>query len=896
MSSLLSNIWLEIQGKGHKIIVCVNYREFNDLTGNGKMGENEEIERLQVLHSQIEKASKEGLLLLMGDMNIDLDKMEQEDYYQVKQAKEYQTMISENGLEVIHFGKTYLHRVNGEESAIDHAITNKPESIKDYQKIEISYSDHDLICVDLNVKVTKLKDINNITRDYRKVRSNPKFLLNKLTEIKWESLTDMSNVKDMVQFWSSELNKCLDVTAPWKSRKNKKKKFRLPMEVQSAIKKQNELQKEHQNNVKNGTPDATLERTFKKQRNYTNSLIKKAVREKAGRNISNESTMKQIWDSINDIIKPERNAKNFLKIETKEGTFEDPLQVAEEFVTFFKEKIEKLEANINKNPNIDPLSELKKKMKHSNLKFSLKTVKEKEVLKLLKALKRKKSYGPDGITSEILKLGAEVLVVPLTWIINTSITTGEFPEEWKIAKIIPLFKKGNRRTMKNYRPVSLLSVAGMILEKIIAIQIEEFFEKNNLFGSFQFGFRKDKNTVSELLTLFDSLLDAKRDKKEILLIMYDLSSAFDLADHKVLIAKLKVYGFDANALKWIESYLKNRKQFVTVAGKMSKTIDINTGVPQGSRLSPLLFLCLMADLNLWAKESMITNFADDTQSVIIKDGKDEAVDTAKREANSVIEFFENNNFVNNADKAAVLYNSGGQGKSITIEGIGGETITSIEPEKSEKLLGLHINSSFNWNSHIKELVTVLKKRIGLLKRIKKKVPKDKLIIIAEAIFNCKIRYGLAVYLKPTFDKEEVKTEKLSADTKELQVVQNTMIRVIRGLKQADHINMKKVRKQINMLSVNQMSVYHTVMEVFNITNRTASEQLQNKLIRHEGRHSDRSAANNELYVPKKARINCTGFSYLGPKLYNMLTTDVKSAKSIEDFKNKLMGWIWKNIH
>ena len=435
-----------------------------------------------------------------------------------------------------------------------------------------------------------------------------------------------------------------------------------------------------------------------------------------------------------------------------------------------------------------------------------------------------------------------------------------------------------------------------ITDRIIAIQIEEFFEKNNLFGSFQFGFRKDKNTVSELLTLFDSLLDAKRDKKEILLIMYDLSSAFDLADHKVLIAKLKVYGFDANALKWIESYLKNRKQFVTVAGKMSKTIDINTGVPQGSRLSPLLFLCLMADLNLWAKESMITNFADDTQSVIIKDGKDEAVDTAKREANSVIEFFENNNFVNNADKAAILYNSGGQGKSITIEGIGGETITSIEPEKSEKLLGLHINSSFNWNSHIKELVTVLKKRIGLLKRIKKRVPKDKLIIIAEAIFNSKIRYGLAVYLKPTFEREEVKTEKLSAHTKELQVVQNSMIRVIRGLKQADHINMKKVRKEINMLSVNQMSVYHTVMEAFNITNRTASEQLQNKLIRHEGRHSERSAANNELYVPKEPRINCTGFSYLGPKLYNMLTTDIKSAKSIEDFKNKLMGWIWKNIH
>ena len=153
-----------------------------------------------------------------------------------------------------------------------------------------------------------------------------------------------------------------------------------------------------------------------------------------------------------------------------------------------------------------------------------------------------------------------------------------------------------------------------------------------------------------------------------------------------------------------------------------------------------------------------------------------------------------------------------------------------------------------------------------------------------------------MYLKPTFDREEVKTEKLSKHTKELQVVQNSMIRVIRGLKQADHINMRKVRKQINMLSVNQMSVYHTAMEAYNITNRTSSEQLQEKLIRHEGRHSERSAANNELYVPKEPRIQCTGFSYLGPKLYNVLTAKVKNAKSMDDFKSKLMEWIWKNIH
>jgi len=259
----------------------------------------------------------------------------------------------------------------------------------------------------------------------------------------------------------------------------------------------------------------------------------------------------------------------------------------------------------------------------------------------------------------------------------------------------------------------------------------------------------------------------------------------------------------------------------------------------------------------------------------------------------VIDFFENNNFVNNSDKAAVLYNSGGKGKSITIDGIGGETIASTD---SEKLLGLHINSSFEWSTHIEELMIELKKRMGLLKRIKKRVPKDKLIIIAEAIFNSKIRYGIAAYLIPIFEREDVKMGKLSPHAKELQVVQNSMVRVILGLKQANHVNMKEQRVKIKMLSVNQMAVYHTVIEAYNITNKNASDQLQKKLNMHEGKHSERSAANNDLYVPEKPRKKCTGFSYIGPKLYNMVPKSVKDAKTTDDFKNKLKGWIWENIH
>ena len=123
-----------------------------------------------------------------------------------------------------------------------------------------------------------------------------------------------------------------------------------------------------------------------------------------------------------------------------------------------------------------------------------------------------------------MKIGSKFLVVPLTYMINFSILTGKFPTNWKIAKVVPLHKKGDKKLLKNYRPVSLLPVAGMILEKVEALQIEEFFEKNGLLGSFQFGFRKNKSTVTELLTMFDKILEAKNRKKEVSVLLYDLPS------------------------------------------------------------------------------------------------------------------------------------------------------------------------------------------------------------------------------------------------------------------------------------------------------------------------------------------------------------------------------------
>ena len=290
---------------------------------------------------------------------------------------------------------------------------------------------------------------------------------------------------------------------------------------------------------------------------------------------------------------------------------------------------------------------------------------------------------------------------------------------------------------------------------------------------------------------------------------------------------------------------------------------------------------------------MLSNFADDTQSIIIENNIERVCEKTSNEANNVISFFECNNLVNNPDKAALLYNSKGKGRNITINNVGGKSINSTY---SEKLLGLHLNSDFVWNTHIEKISIELKKRIGILRRIKHRVPKNKLVIIAEAIFNTKIRYGISVYISPVFEDEDLKLKKISKNTSNLQILQNNMIRLIFGFKKKQHINMQTLREKIGMMSVNQMAIYHTLLEAHNIIKKSASEQIKMKWEdKKENKYALRSSVKNDLKVPNKPSMKSTGFTYYAPKLFNMLPSDIKETENSQTFKALIKKWIWQKI-
>ena len=195
-----------------------------------------------------------------------------------------------------------------------------------------------------------------------------------------------------------------------------------------------------------------------------------------------------------------------------------------------------------------------------------------------------------------------------------------------------------------------------------------------------------------------------------------------------------------------------------------------------------------------------------------------------------------------------------------------------------------------------QISITLKRRIGLLKRIRQRVPLKKLTLIAEAIFNSVLRYGISLYLNPVFEKEDLKRKSLSENATKLQTLQNDMLRGIHGVSRMSRMNMQKTRENLKMMSVNQLCIYHTILEAYNVIKTSSSEKIKKKWSNiSECNCLLRSVAKGDQKIPKKPKEKCLGFTYYGSKLFNMLPCNIRDTKNPNTFKSMIKDWIWKNI-
>jgi hypothetical protein len=217
------------------------------------------------------------------------------------------------------------------------------------------------------------------------------------------------------------------------------------------------------------------------------------------------------------------------------------------------------------------------------------------------------SPGSSGISIKVLKLLPDCFPAIFTKLFNYCI-----PDDWKMALVTPLFKKGESTSLNNYRGISDLSPIAKIFEKILASQITNYFENNNLFTPHQHGFRKNHSCESALHELISDINKARNTKLITMLLFIDFKKAFDTVDSSILLTKLFHYGFNTSSLLLIANYFSNRQQKTRIDNLTSNSNSILLGVPQGSILGPIFFLIYINDLIFFTENVFAKLFADDT--------------------------------------------------------------------------------------------------------------------------------------------------------------------------------------------------------------------------------------------------------------------------------------------
>jgi exonuclease III len=381
-----------------------------------------------------------------------------------------------------------------------------------------------------------------------------------------------------------------------------------------------------------------------------------------------------------------------------------------------------------------------------------------KVRRAVDSMKNKMSAGVDEIPAALFKEFFPLISEVITHLFNHSLKSGLFPSCLKYAKIIPIYIKGTKSLISNYRPIALLTCISKVLEKLAFGDILHHLERNKILCASQFGFRKNKSSVEAVTNYVNAALLELDKKNKAMGVFMDLQKAFDCVDHSLLIRKLESCGISGTVLRWLDSYLQDRYQFVEVSGLSgqclnakfsSKTSKKIVGVPQGSVLGPLLFLIYINDLPRHVDVQFISLFADDSSFLVSGRNSEILFADCQRLLDDLSRWCCENRLVINVEKSSYTkfnLSRRGMNQRRSLSHAEPRILGSVLEEVEDVcFLGINVDSCFDWTKHVVMVCGKLRRSQFVFFRLQKFLSLEMLMICYHAYVESVLRYGIILW-------------------------------------------------------------------------------------------------------------------------------------------------------
>lgn len=779
-------------------------------------------------------------ILLLGDFNINM----------FSKNPAWECTTSMFGLKQLITTATRVTSTSA--TLIDHIYTTNKARVVGTHVPQIGISDHFPVCCSWALKADhSIKKHQHTTIRFRSLKHfNKDSFLFDLSKVSFSTVYIHTDPDKALAEWHRLFLSVLDRHAPFREKRVKNAQLPewLNKDIREAMSLRNELRR-------NKDFEA-----YRKQRNRVKYLVREAQKLHFQRLMDGKKDIASVWRAMNAFTRSKQTSQCI------------PLSANTLNEHFLSAANNLLQSTVSGNPSVsDTLVQFCNKNLNPHDSFSIPYLTVFDVGKSISSLKNKRTSGHDGISSTVLKLALPYIVDSLTYVYNLCISQGKFPCSLKKAKVVPLPKTKDLTDPNKFRPISLLSTLSKPIEKHVHSHMQKYLDKHELIHPLQSGFRPRHSCHTALTHLIDRWLTAINNRKMTGTVYLDLTKAFDLVNHDLLLQKLSVYQFSENAISFFRSYLHRRTQYVHVNGKNSSEGIVQHGVPQGSILGPLLFSIFINDLPLHISNNNVTCslFADDGTLDFSASDVSDINQTLQVSLHEVSEWCATNHMLPNPTKTKCMLVTTRQKHQLNPSPLSLSFASQpVHQVRQQRVLGITIDDQLCWQMHIEQVCKTLSKNLFLLSRLRHftDVPTRKLFYYAH--IQPHVHYASSVWD--------------GASENSLKRIDSLHRRAIKLIAEKSNSSTDDKFKALDILPLRKQFSLNKLVFMHKITHSKTPAYLSH-LFQRSCRPYE--TLRNDLSVPKpRLDIFKSSLSYSGAKVWNELPSNLKSISSMKTFK------------